>query len=356
MQYSENAGETWTDLLVKGSASSDASGWYLDVPANTFRHGTIQWRVLVWDTAYQFGKFAKETFGAVVQASTSSVQCDGKPLPTISWTSSSQVAYQVRFADYDSGTVYGAAQKHRVPYVYEDGLYAAQVRTQATTGAWSDWTPVQYVQITNVPPVVDLFRFVLTKTTHAVTTVWDTSGTFAAYILYRGGVPIHVGTDRRYTDLYGNGTQSYFVRGITADGYYLQSKTGTIDATPDVDCLYDIAGDRWIPLKFSAEPRKRQYMTNERVSLRYYAGRSKPVAFTEGFIEHSGSFVCCTQNPAEAKEIERLAGTEVICKSRDGESIRGILNSVNRVSGQVQDVSFVVNEIDWEEKVKYETA
>ncbi len=356
VQYSETAGETWTDLLVKGTTKSGDSGWYLDVPANTFRHGSVQWRVLVWDTEYQYGSFARETFNAVVQASTSSVQCDGKPLPTISWTSASQVAYQVRFADYDSGAIYGTAHSHRVPYVYEDGLYQAQVRTQAETGAWSAWTPEKYVSVTNTPPTVEQFRLVAKKTAHAVTLTWDVLDAFAAYILYRDNVPIHVGTSRQYTDVYGNGSVAYFVRGITAAGNYLQSINAVLDVTPDVDCLYDIASDRWIPLKFSSEPRKRQYMTSQRLSLRYYSGRRNPVAFTEGFYEHSGTFSCCTKNPAEAQEIERLAGAEVICKGRDGESIRGILNSVTRVSGQVQEVSFSVTETDWEEKVKYETA
>ena len=97
-------------------------------------------------------------------------------------------------------------------------------------------------------------------------------------------------------------------------------------------------------------------MRNEKVTFRYYAGRNKPVAYTEGFLERSGSFVCCTRSAEDAREIENLAGAEVICKSRDGESIRGILNAVQRVSGRVQDISFTVTEIDLEEKVRYETA
>lgn len=355
LQYSETAGESWKDLLNKESAGEDEKGWYVDVPADTFSHGTINWRVLVWDTEYQYGNFARDTFNAVVQASTSAVGCDGKPLPTVSWVSASQVAYQVKFADYDSGAVYGTANSHRIPYVYDDGLYAVQVRTQATTGAWSDWTQVQYVQIENVQPS-GTATVSVEKMKHSVTVTWRTSGTFAGFILYRNGIPVYAGSEKTFADAYANGKVTYTVRAITASKYYVQSAAVSADATPESDCLYDVEAKRWIPMKFSAEPRRRQYMRNEKVTYRYYAGRKKPVAYTEGFLERSGSFVCCTKSAEDAKEIEALAGAEVICKGRDGESIRGILNGVQRISGRVQDVSFTVTEVDWEEKVRYETA
>lgn len=355
VQYSTNAGETWTALLTKGSATKESGVWYVTVPANTFPHGIVQWRVLAWTTQYQYGDYARDNFSSVIQASTAAVSCDGKPLPTLSWSSSSQAAYQVRFADYDSGAVYSSAKSHTVPYVYADGLYAVQVRTQATTGEWSAWTDVQYVQITNSAPSGSV-SVSAQKTKHAVTLTWTVSGTFAGYILYRSGVPVYAGKDKKFADITANGRHTYFVRAVTAAGYYLQSAEITVNTTPDVDCLYDFAGARWISLKYSATPRRRQYTETERVSYRYFAGRAYPVAFTEGFRERTGAFSYCFTTEADAAAVAALAGRTVMYKGKDGSGIYGILGGVSRVSEIIHDVSFTVTQIDREERVPYETA
>ena len=361
VSYSVDAGESWVSLLGKGEASSDGEGWYIDVPANTFRHGVVQWLVMAWSTEYQPGESAKTSFYSVVQASSSGLRCDGKPIPTISWESSSQVAYQVRFADYDSGAVFGTAKSHRVPYVYDTGIYEAQVRTQASTGQWSEWTPVEYVQVTNIPPNSKI-NFVVQKTRRASTFKWRVSPTseetveFEAFVLYRDDVPIYVGTDNVYTDLYASGPHRYYVRGVTKEGYFLQSvaDTGQLDVSPDEDCLYDIDGQKFVSMKFSSEPKRRQYRVNKVMSMRYYAGRTKPVAYTEGYMERSATYTCTTQSIEEARTLEAIAGKEVIAKSKSGTSIRGILNNVSRVEGTMHEMMFTVTETDWEEKVPYE--
>ena len=354
VQYSTNAGESWTNVLTKGTTVKESGVWYVEIPANTFPHGIVQWRVMTWTTQYQAAEYVKDSFAAVIQASTSAVTCDGKPLPTLSWTSTSQAAYQVRFADYDSGAVYGNATSHTVPYVYADGLYAVQVRTQATTGEWSAWTETQYVQITNAAPSGSV-SLSAQKTRHTVTLSWTASGTFAGYILYRGGVPICAGAEMRFADIAANGENTYFVRAVTSDGYYVQSESVTVDATPATDCIYDYAGARWISLKYSAIPRRRQYTQNKRVSYRYYAGRKYPIVFTEGFRERIGSFSYCFRDRAEAGAIEALSGGVVYYKGMDGSSIYGILNSVSNVTEILRDISFTITEIDREERVPYET-
>lgn len=355
VQYSTNAGETWTAVLTKGTAEKDSSGWYINIPANTFPNGVIHWRVQVWTTQYQSGAYVREVFSAVVQASTSAVSCNGRPLPTLSWTSSSQAAYQVRFADYDSGAVFGSGTSHTVPYVYADGLYAVQVRTQATTGEWSAWTDVQYVQITNVTPSGSVALGAL-KTRHTAELSWTPSGSFAGYILYRGGVPVYAGSEKRHTDITANGRNVYFVRAITSDGYYVQSASVEADATPATDCLYDYSAGQWISLRYSSAPRRRQFSANRRVSYRYYAGREYPIVFTEGFGERTGTFSYCFRDRAESEAVEKLKGETVCYKGRDGSVLYGVLNSVSRVSEIVQDITFTVTEIDRKERAAYASA
>lgn len=357
VSISTDGGETWKQTkILYGDAVKDGSNWKYTIAAGTLPHGAVRWYVVVHTTAVSFNPDSpRETFYAVVQASTSAVTCDGKPLPTLSWASTAQIAYQVRFADYDSGAVYGAAASHTVPYVYADGLYPVQVRTQATTGEWSAWTEVQYVQIRNTVPA-GAVTVSANKTRHSVTLSWTVSGTFAGYILYRGGVPVYAGKDKQFADITANGKQTYFVRAVTAAGYYLQSAEITVDTTPEVDCMYDYESAQWISLKYSAALRRRQYTETERVSLRYFAGRAYPIAFTEGFRERTGAFSYCFRTEAEAASVAALSGKTVMYKGVDGSGIYGIVGSVSRVSELIHDVSFTVTQIDREERAAYETA
>ena len=351
VQYSEDAGESWKTVL-DGVAAQEETGWYAEVPGNMFPHGIIQWRVRARTTQYQTGAFTKGSFMAVVQASTSAVSCDNMPMPTLSWSSSSQTAYQVRFADYDSGAVFGSKTQHTVPYVYEDGLYAVQMRTQTTTGEWSDWTELQYVEIVNTPPS-GAVSVAAEKRKRSVEISWEASGEFVGYILYREGTPIYAGTAARYNDLDANGKNTYFVRAVASSGYYDQSAEIVADGTPDTDCLYDYSGNRWISLQYSAVPRQRAFTKTKRTVFKYYSGRSRPVAYKENFTERKGSFNYCFREKAEADTIETLAGKNVLYKGKDGSVIYGVLNDVGITKTIVWDVSFAITEIHREVSAAY---
>ena len=95
-----------------------------------------------------------QTFTYVVREnpSSSSVTCDGRPVPVVSWVSTSQAAYQVRFGDYDSGARAGTETSFTVPRIFRDGAYPVQVRTASSAGDWSPWTDVVYAEIVNTEP------------------------------------------------------------------------------------------------------------------------------------------------------------------------------------------------------------
>ncbi len=358
VNWSADGGETWTgnDLLYD-ETDGDGTTWRYTVPADTLPHGVVRWEVLGYtiEGSYNIKNIIVETFTAVIQASTSAVSCDGKPMPTLSWKSTAQAAFQVRFADYDSGAVYGADTSFRVPYAYADGLYPVQVRTQAATGEWSAWTEREYVQITNIPPMGDMafFHQKITKTARTVKIDWIYWDDYQGYILYRDGVPIYTGTEGTYIDAMASGKTEYFVRAITPAGYYAQSDTMIVDATPDVDCMYCVDSGEWMSLVYSAEPRRRQFSQNSRVSYRYYSGRPRPIAFSAGETERTGTFSYCFRDIREAEKLEKMSGKEVIVRGTDGSLIRGILNGVMRTTEILHDVSFSVTEIDYEERVPY---
>jgi hypothetical protein len=66
VQYSENAGESWEKLLEKETANKENGVWYVDVPADKFRHGIVHWRVMPWTTHKVYGDYVKDSFFAVV--------------------------------------------------------------------------------------------------------------------------------------------------------------------------------------------------------------------------------------------------------------------------------------------------
>jgi hypothetical protein len=273
------------------------------------------------------------------------VQCDGKPIPTVSWESTSQAAFQVRFADYDSGAMFGSSKSFTVPRVFRDGLYEVQVRTQTETGEWSAWTEKQYVQIRNTD-IGESVTLRGEKTRHAVRLSWEASADFPLYVLYRGNTIIYAGEGKTFMDGEGIGENTYIVRAVTADRYYTESAPVRIDGTPKNDCLFVVEMGIWIPLKYSSSPRRRNFSDNVPITYSYYAGRRKPVAFTDGRTERQGSFSYCFRTMESAQEIVALCGSVVVYKGMDGSVIRGILNSAGIASEILRDVNFTITEID----------
>lgn len=356
IQYSRNSGESWNSLGEKITAVREGNSYYYDVPSNFFSNGIITWRVRPYVNGYTINEYVQETFIVRAQASTSSVTCDGKPLPTVSWQSSAQIAYQVRFADYDSGARYGSETSFTVPYFYADGYYPVQVRTQASDGTWSAWTEMQYVQITNAVRT-NKIGLTVTVTQHTVVLDWTDSGTSETYIVYRNDIPVFVGNEKTFTDVGAQGQCSYYVRAVESSGTYAQSGTVVRDAFPKEDCLYDFSAQRWISLKFSLQERVRNYSGSVSMIYKNYAGRAKPVSFTAGHTmrQMSGSYVFKTE--AEAQQLYGTAGKTVIFKDTHGGRIIGILNNpVLDVRRKLYAVSFIVTETDYIEETAYDPA
>lgn len=157
----QDTGEVVTICRKASVSVSDGARGSFTIAANALTAG--RWTMTVCaapsDSANYYGDSSDfwvsgQTFTYVVRdnPSSSSVTCDGKPVPTVSWTSVSQAAYQVRFGDYDSGARTGSGTSFTVPRIFEDGSYPARVRTASSTGEWTPWTETEYVTIANTAP------------------------------------------------------------------------------------------------------------------------------------------------------------------------------------------------------------
>ena len=337
-----------------------------DVREYTFNQYTLPIGILhcriqvlyVNNTIPQNVSFGETRFLVGVDPETSTVTCDGKPIPKVSWESVEQTAYQVKFGDYDSGAVYSSDKYHKVPYFFDDGVYEVTVRTQISTGEWSEWSEPIYVQITNAPPGLGITA-TAEPAGHRVKVVWTKNSGYVDYIVYRNGVPIHVtdggiSTDGGYMDSMANGVAVYMVRGITADGYYDQSAEITVNAAVSTDILFALGSDEILPLKYTPVfPRTYNYAAEMAVTYRYFAGRSKPVAITSGLISRTLPLSYIDKGRTLARKLLSYVGKTVVFKDSGGDMIVGVLNMANASMGHVSTTSFQITEVDYNERVAY---
>lgn len=360
LEYSRDEGATWANL------ADDLAGttYTYTIPAETMPSGTFTWRVIAKYlnntyitpkvSDYEVSRFVYRT-----NPTTSSVTCDGKPQPTVSWTSSEQKSYQVRFGDYDSGAVYSAAKSHTIPRFFADGNYPVQVRTQVASGEWSDWSETIYVAITNTAPE-DVITLTAERDGDAVKLVWSCTydATYIQYIVYRNGVPIHKTDGGKniagYVDNLAVGESAYFVRGITSAKNYYQSETKTVDATPVTDLLYDVDAGTYIRLRYTvSSPTTVTYSRQIGVSYQYFAGRTEPVAIVNGRIERSTTQTYGSRTRELADKIDAMTGRTVLFRDTRGGGIYGVIEQVQTVHGRIHSVTFTVREVWHNERIEY---
>ena len=360
MLISYDGGAIWQTLIenIPGTATSHT------IPAEAIHSGAVMWRLqqkFLNNTLVQptIGAGAKSRFTARYNPTAASVTCDNLPQPTVSWTSSEQKSYQVRFGDYDSGAVYSAAKSHTIPRFFADGNYPVQVRTQVASGEWSNWSETIYVAITNTPPD-DAITLTAERDGDAVKLVWYCmyNATYVQYIVYRNGVPIHKAAGGKnmagFVDNLAVGESAYFVRGITAAKNYYQSETKTVDATPTTDLLYDVDAGTYIRLRYTvSSPTTVTYSRQIGVSYQYFAGRSEPVAIINGRIERSTTQTYGSRTRELADKIDAMTGRTVLFRDTRGGGIYGVIEQVQTVHGRIHSVTFTVREVYHNERVEY---
>ncbi len=360
MLISYDGGAIWQTLIenIPGTTTSHT------IPAEAIHSGAVMWRLrqkFLNNTFVQptIGAGARSRFTARYNPTAAGVTCDNLPQPTVSWTSSEQKSYQVRFGDYDSGAVYSSAKSHTVPRFFADGNYPVQVRTQVASGEWSDWSEVIYVAITNTPPG-DAITLTAERDGDAVKLVWYCmyNATYVQYIVYRNGVPIHRTDGGKnmagFVDNLAIGACTYFVRGITSAKNYYQSATKTVDATPATDLLYDVDAGTYIRLRYTvSSPTTVTYSRQIGVSYQYFAGRTEPVAIVNGRIERSTTQTYGSRTRELADKIDAMTGQTVLFRDTRGGGIYGVIEQVQTVHGRIHSVTFTVREVWHNERIEY---
>jgi hypothetical protein len=237
LQFSSDGGQTWVTYADKVASTEH----FCTLPGGTLSSGTYLWRARAWTINGTVPSNWTDplTFIARMNPETSDISCDGKPMPTISWTASEQQAFQIRFGNYDTGAIFSNASSYKLPQYFDDNAYALTMRTQNLFGIWSDWTEVIYVQITNTPGAAIVL--LTWQSGNGAGLSWDTAGTYTAYYVYRDGVPIAKVTGKAYTDDLAAGDCVYQVRGILGSRLNTRSvhlfRAGTTKTTACHICI-----------------------------------------------------------------------------------------------------------------------
>ena len=281
------------------------------------------------------------------------ITCDGKPVPTITWSSSGQSVYQVRFGDYDSGAKIGTASSYTVPMVFTDGNYAAQVRTANSFGEWGSWTDIDYVSVTNIPIsgniLLSVEKFGNNILLSWLTTVSDPDN----YAVFRDGKMIAVVYDTSYMDIYGNGDVEYQVLAMK-NKYYAASNVVMFSAILPWDVISYDGGVTYQLLKYTPATKTQNENINTEVTYAYYAGRAKPISVSSNQKTRIKNFTYIFKNRSNATEIIAKEGTPALIKTTRGAIIYGIVHEMNLTDSKYPIVSFSIREIDREgERVEY---
>lgn len=303
------------------------------------------------------------------------VTCDGKPVPTVSWESTSQAAWQVRFGDYDSGARAGSETSFTIPKIFADGAYPVRVRTATAAGEWSAWTETYWAAIRNVPPegVVSLTAETvggnvrLSWTAQQVVTdqiltseseplMTSGGGAILAasmidalsdnYAVFRDGKLIAVTSEEFYVDKLGGG--EYQVIAMESL-YYIPSNI--VDLWPQIACdmISPDGGENWIALKYTPDVKNEPEEVRTEVTYYYYAGREKPIAVNTQQKSRSKNFSYRFKRRRDAQALRALNGCEVILKTSRGERIWGIVEDMTYTDAKIVTVSFSIRETDEEE-------
>lgn len=341
-----NAGTPVLRASGSGAATSGA------IPANALDPGLCEWYVKVTaaeDSDTISGQSEPRNVIVRYDSSTSSVTCDGKPQPTVSWTSTWQAAFQMEFNGEKFKPIYSPATSYKLPLVYADGVYPVRLRILDGDGNWTEWTEPIYADIHNTPPTSGT----LTLTTHIETGVaslnWALTGATAAfYTIHRNGVQIYAGNDTSYIDLRGCGKCEYTIRAMMSDSNCIAAKK-TITVLPPSDLFILESEDglirRLLVRHHPSRPSRRIDIAPD-TEFRHFAGRVFPIAVSEGHKTRGVSGTAMFKTAAEAERLMALAGKTLIYKDRNGNSVFGVMTGVGRDSALAETMSWRIEATD----------
>lgn len=359
------------DLYWKTNTASDwtilreHAAWVTsyNVAAGTFPAGSIMIAIRAYNVDDVAGPWFKpsDAFPKFVCVAAPpapvGLQATEVPWSTISWQATGQEAYEIEIDGSTIAKSYSTtANRFHLVEPLEDGDHTIRVRVQGVYGLWSEWAAVT-VSIINIPP-----------STLTLTGRFDVDAELQVDISthpsnpyvqwYRDGVRIaQTHGPAQFTDRTVLGEHSWYAVMWYNSGYYSRSNTvtGTLKS-----CVTRIAaidyGSPWVTLELSENSDSVQnFSWSKASSLRHVRGSAFPVVELGESEDLTGNYDCAFKTVQEARKLEALKGRVVIVKSRGGEVLIGALTKLaKRMKDFYITYSFSVQQIQWEDMVKYD--
>lgn len=314
----------WTTLQEESTTETMAV-----IPAEKLSSKITAWRVRTANNDGVYGEYSEPAKVIVVVApQVSAVSVSGNVRPTIAWQSADQQGYEVMVDDISTGVQYGTPKKHAWDDLLTDGQHIVKVRVVNRFGLYSKWAEAVHTA-SNVPFGTHPELTAVPLRSSDVRLEWAGTVGVETYI-YRDGERIaRIGTDTQYIDHTAHARHEYMVRVVNADGDYVDSDIVVANVYLPDAVIAAVDEWRWVPLGYSAtaEPPVRTAAISPVYALNYYSGRQMPAV--EMSRHKSATYsVAYAVNKQQAEQLRSMIG-KIVLHKRKGETIRGLLQSVN---------------------------
>lgn len=343
LQYSLNAGSSWTQLAHLSGATSSYTA-----AAETFPVGDVYWRVRVYNIDGVAGAWSQSFFTAFAAPNAPALSVNNVPFVVLTWQSEGQQAYQLEIDGEDLGPTFGTGKSYTSPVPLADGSHVARARIQNLYGLWSEWSEVPFL-VENVPgDDIELFvDFGIDASLR-----WS-AVTAPDILVFRDGALIGHTSDVAFIDRFVLGTHEYYVVNRLASGNY--SKSNSVAGTLRVRgvAIAEFPGGQWMDLRRSDRSLAEQsFSWNRTHSLRHIAGAKYPVLEISPYEDESGTYDVAFSKQCEADAFRTLYGKVVILKSHDDKTVIGALVEMREIINTFYlAYRFTVQQIQWEDYI-----
>lgn len=342
LQVKAAADDNWTDY-----ASGSTSDTEVTVSGSGLPSGNAMWRVRGANSDGVWSDWSDPlTYVTVAPPRPPVVSITERTArPVVTWTSSDQQAFRVNIGDYDSGIVFGTDKTFKCPVYLKNGEITIRVKVVNDLNLWSDWgeTVFQLSAAQGTAPTLYVTGGVSAGLS------WTTSDSPDGFLVYRDGVLIGETAELTFTDqLAAPGYHSWFVRSVyDGSDAYADSAAVQAEIAVGTNVIAEIGGE-WIDIGLSAVQAPTETETRgAAVAMLTLAGAVYPVPEVGPQRTRTMPVSFATLDPAAADRFCALEGKIVVCKTRHGRQIIGIMPSITRGQNWAMTTcSAVIQEVD----------
>lgn len=296
IQISTNGGSSWTTIKNHVISSQTTTTYTLNTG------GAVYWRVRGYNLNNVAGSWSDPAYfvNNIPPDAPVITSVSGAGRKTVSWSSASQIAYEMQVLDesgnlvYTSGEIYSTSGCALVNEYLSAGSYTFKVRIAGSVGGWSEWTTMQKT----ISEPLTAPTFTVTSSPEGALISVTGSG-FTHYYIVKNGEPIANITGPEFVDMYASGPNEYRVIGVNASDQY-GSSTQIFSYVPEENRIITrdhqiiSVSERWNERSYAQRqitPRMSTYeYIGENLPSHIFAGKAIRGTFSVSTFDRNNSF------------------------------------------------------------------